>query len=175
MTEAAQLIDTLGDVLGDVAQRIEHIGSTAIPSMTSKDVIDLQVSVVELTSVESHFDLALDGMGFERSPYRMDHVPCGRPDVEAQWEKRLWTRRIPRAIDVNLQVRRAGSENERLALLFRDWFLAHESAVLAYGKFKQSLSAITEDTGVYTDVKDSVVDVVIVAAEEWAEQSGWSV
>jgi GrpB-like predicted nucleotidyltransferase (UPF0157 family) len=67
-----------------------------------------------------------------------------------------------------------GSPNERLALLFRDWFRAHPGAVAAYGAFKVALAAaVDEDLGLYTDVKDPVVDLVVAVAEEWAAATGW--
>jgi GrpB-like predicted nucleotidyltransferase (UPF0157 family) len=69
--------------------------------------------------------------------------------------------------------------NERLALLFRDWFLAYPEAVSAYGTFKSSLADITEDTGIYADVKDPVVDLVIargirtVGSVRWRRGGPW--
>ena len=88
--------------------------------------------------------------------------------------KRLWSRRGHAAGDVNLHVRLAGSPNERVALLFRDWLRAHPAAVLAYAAFKRGLADAVPDLGAYTDVKDPVVDLVIAAAEPWASETGWS-
>jgi GrpB-like predicted nucleotidyltransferase (UPF0157 family) len=89
------------------------------------------------------------------------------------WAKRLWSRSSgPERI--NLHCRVAGSPNERLALLFRDWFRAHALAIPAYAHFKESLSsAVGDDMDLYTDVKDPVVDLVIAVAEEWAAVTGW--
>ena len=174
-TESAELIATLHARLGEQVVRIDHIGSTAIPSMTSKNVIDLQASVIDLEVATRAFDDPLAELGFQQSPYRADHVPAGRDDDPGEWEKRLWTRHSQSATGVNLHVRRVGSPNERLALLFRDWFLAHPAAVPAYGAFKQSLATVVDDTGVYADVKDPVVDLVIVAAEDWAVRTDWKV
>jgi GrpB-like predicted nucleotidyltransferase (UPF0157 family) len=75
---------------------------------------------------------------------------------------------------VNLHVRLAGSPNERLALLFRDWFRAHPEAIPAYAKFKIDLARETGDMDSYTDVKDSVVDLIIAVAEPWAAAAGWA-
>lgn len=75
--------------------------------------------------------------------------------------------------DVNLHVRVAGSPNERLALLFRDWFRAHPEAVPAYAAFKRTLAGAVADTGTYADVKDPVVDLVVTVAEPWAAATGW--
>jgi len=76
---------------------------------------------------------------------------------------------------VNLHVRRVGSPNERLALLFRDWFRNRPEAVPAYASFKIALTKICPDLDVYSDTKDPVVDLVIVVAEEWALGVGWTI
>ena len=171
---ASALIAGLREVLGPRALRIEHIGSTAIPGMAAKDVIDLQVSVADLESAARDFDAPLGAQGFQRVPYEHDHVPAGLGDDPARWVKRLWSRRGHAAGDVNLHVRLAGSPNERVALLFRDWLRAHPAAVLAYAAFKRGLADAVPDLGAYTDVKDPVVDLVIAAAEPWASETGWS-
>lgn len=153
--------------LGPAAVRVEHIGSTSIPGMPAKPVIDLQVSVVDL---DAPLDAPLEALGLSRQPFVHDHVPAGLTDDPGRWAKRMWS-----GPGVNLHVRLAGSPNERLALLFRDWFRAHPAAVPAYGAFKAALGGAVDDIEVYSDVKDPVVDLVIVVAEEWAAATGWSV
>jgi GrpB-like predicted nucleotidyltransferase (UPF0157 family) len=171
---AALLVSVLGVALGGLADRIDHIGSTAIPQMSAKDVLDLQVSVSNLKAAAPSFDAPLAALGFERSPYEADHVPAGRVDDPDNWAKRLWLRRGHRDGDVNLHLRRTGSPNARLALLFRDWFRAHPEAVPSYSAFKLTLAGIAPDTGTYSDVKDPVVDLVIAVAEAWAAKVGWA-
>jgi len=141
--------------------------------MAAKDIFDLQVSVGDLVEATSVFDAPLTNLGFIRSPYEADHVPAGLDDDAANWSKRLWVRPAERGHAVNLHARLIGSPNERLALLFRDWFRAHPPAVVSYAEFKRRLSALTPDTRAYADAKDPVVDVVRVAAEEWAESVDW--
>jgi GrpB-like predicted nucleotidyltransferase (UPF0157 family) len=171
--DAAKLTAQLREVLGTIAERIEHIGSTAIPGMAAKDVLDLQVSVADLDAAARAFDDPLRALGFARSPYERDHVPAGSDDDPARWAKRLWVRRDARQRDVNLHVRAVGSPNERLALLFRDWFRAHPEAVPAYAAFKVALAAVTADIEAYADVKDPVVDLVVAVGEDWAARTGW--
>jgi GrpB-like predicted nucleotidyltransferase (UPF0157 family) len=101
-------------------------------------------------------------------------VPVGWSGDHATWAKRLWLRRGSPSGDVNLHVRRAGSPNERVALLFRDWFRAHPEAVPAYGEFKRVLATVCPDVDTYAAAKDPVVDLVIAVAEKWATDSGWS-
>lgn len=71
-------------------------------------------------------------------------------------------------------MRRDGSANARLALLFRDWFRVHPDAVPAYVAFKRRAAAIVPNTGDYSDLKDPVVDLVIAVAEPWAAATGWT-
>lgn len=176
---AAALAASLRERLAPLAERVDHIGSTSIPGMAAKDILDVQVSVADLDEAARAFNEPLAGLGFEPGPFdfdhvpsHFDHVPAGRDDDPRQWSKRFWYRR-GRLPAVNLHVRRRGSPNERLALLFRDWFRAHPDAIAGYAAFKVALSAAVPDVEVYSDIKDPVVDVVIAAAEEWAEAIGW--
>jgi GrpB-like predicted nucleotidyltransferase (UPF0157 family) len=170
---AAVLIADLHERLGGGVQRIEHIGSTAIPGMAAKDIIDLQASVTSLDDADRDFHEPLRLLGFHQMPFLADHVPAGRPDDPARWAKRMWRRRGHPDGDVNLHVRLAGSPNWRLAVLFRDWFRAHPQAVPAYAEFKRSLASVAPDLDSYTDVKDPVVDLVITVADSWADVTGW--
>jgi len=170
---ASSLIAALRDQLGQRAERIDHIGSTAIPGMAAKDVLDLQVTVTSLEAAAREFDQPLGSLGFRRTPYERDHVPAGWHDDQQRWVKRTWARRGHPGGDVNLHVRLAGSPNERLALLFRDWFRAHPQAVPAYAAFKRSLAGAVRDIATYSEVKDPVVDLVITVAGTWAADTGW--
>jgi GrpB-like predicted nucleotidyltransferase (UPF0157 family) len=170
---AAALVTTLAGALGPLAARVEHIGSTSIPGLAAKDLIDLQVSTTDLKAAERAFDEPLKTLGFTKSPYTLDHVPAGRDDDQALWVKRLWSRRNHLDGDVNLHVRLVGSANERLALLFRDWFRAHPEAVPGYAGFKRALASMSQDIDDYTETKDWVVDLVIAVAEPWATATGW--
>jgi GrpB-like predicted nucleotidyltransferase (UPF0157 family) len=58
--------------------------------------------------------------------------------------------------------------------LFRDWFRTHPSAIPAYAAFKRALGEAVPDSGVYSEVKDPVVDLVITIAETWAKHTSWT-
>jgi GrpB-like predicted nucleotidyltransferase (UPF0157 family) len=173
-TRAAELIEELTNALGPTARRVDHIGSTSIPDMAAKDVLDIQVSVDDLELAATAFDEPLRSLGFEPGPYGHDHVPAGSADDPELWRKRYWSRRGSAAPDVNLHVRTVGSPNERLALLFPDWFRTHPSAIPAYAAFKRALADAVPDSGVYSEVKDPVVDLVITIAETWAKHTSWT-
>jgi GrpB-like predicted nucleotidyltransferase (UPF0157 family) len=170
----AELAAELRAALGPLATRLDHIGSTAVPGMAAKPIFDLQVSVRDLDEAAAAFDGPLRSRGFTRLPWERDHVPAGRDDDPARWAKRLWIKAEAGGERINLHCRVAGSPNERLALLFRDWLRAHPPAVAAYARFKQSLAAAVDDIEVYTDVKDPVVDLVVAAAEDWANAVHWT-
>ncbi|MFI6697615.1 GrpB family protein [Streptomyces sp. NPDC050509] len=167
------LTDGLYELLAPLALHVEHIGSTAVPGMAAKPVFDIQISVRDLQEAQDAFAGPLADHGFDLAPYRQDHVPAGSDDDPAHWTKRLWIRRGHPESDVNLHVRAAGSPNERLALLFRDWLRAHPEAVPAYARFKQVLAGAVPDLATYADVKDPVVDLVVAVAEPWARATGW--
>ena len=171
---AGALIGALRRALGPPALRLDHIGSTAVPGLAAKNVLDLQVSVADLDGAAAAFDAPLLAQGFRRLPFERDHVPAGRDDDPAGWAKRFWARREHPDGDANLHARTAGSPNERLALLFRDWLRAHPAAVPAYARFKATLADSVPDLAAYADVKDPVVDLIIAAAEPWAAATGWT-
>lgn len=77
----------LSRALGPLALRVDHIGSTAIPGMAAKDLLDLQVSVADLEQAAQAFTEPLAALGFRRSPYEHDHVPAGLGDDPARWAK----------------------------------------------------------------------------------------
>lgn len=168
------LASQLSEHLGPLAIRVEHIGSTAIPAMPAKDLLDMQVSVADLEQAAQAFTEPLAALGFTRTAYDNDHVPAGSGDDPARWSKRMFARRGHPDGEVNLHVRLVGSPNERLALLFRDFLRAHPDAVAAYGEFKKVLADRVPDRGSYTDVKDPVVDLVFAWAQRWAAETGWS-
>ena len=169
---AAAAVELRG-ALPDVAIGVDHVGSTAIPGMDAKPILDLQMRVRDLDTAALHLDVALPALGYRPSDIDRDHVPAGRTDDWTVWRKAFWTRRDQPADDVNLHVRRDGAPNARLAVLFRDWFRANPEAVPAYIEFKRRAAAsVAADD--YADLKDPVVDLVIVTAERWAFSTGWS-
>jgi len=170
----AQVLAAGDGMAGDgMVERVDHIGSTSIPEMAAKNIVDLQAIVGDLDHAAAVLDVPLAALGYVRTPWEHDHVPAGSTDDPERWVKRMWSRRNHADGDVNLHVRLHGSPNARLALLFRDWFRAHPDAVPAYAAFKRTLAAEVHDIGAYSDVKDPVVDLVITVAESWAVQLGW--
>jgi len=158
-------------VLGRLARRIDHIGSTAVPGLAAKDVIDVQVSVAALEP-EGALVAPLRAAGFVPHTIDRDHRPPGRDGAPADWAKRLMVE-APGRRRLNLHLRVDGRPNQRYPLLFRDYLRAHTEAATSYATLKRGLAALSLDTGVYADIKDPVTDLIMVAAEEWAARTGW--
>ncbi|MGH2388644.1 MAG: GrpB family protein [Chloroflexota bacterium] len=172
--EFAVAASTLRKALGDLALRVDHIGSTAVPGLPAKDIIDVQVTVRDITS---ELETAFQEGGYQRNVgITHDHQPPGTtPDDARNWEKQFYN--APSNLrPTNIHARRAGSVNGRYALLFRDYARAHPLAAAAYARTKKALAAHGEtDWDLYYDVKDPVCDIIMAAAEDWAAATDWRI
>jgi GrpB-like predicted nucleotidyltransferase (UPF0157 family) len=150
----------LRGTLGLTALRIDHIGSTAVPGLAAKPVIDIQVSVGALEPA-GQFRMPLEVAGWT---FRDDN---------ADRTKRYF-REAPGARRTHLHVRRAGSWSEQFALLFRDYLRATPERAAEYAAHKQALAAqYGADREGYTVAKGPFIWATIQLADEWAKATGW--
>ena len=156
--------------LGSLALRIDHIGSTAVPGLAAKDIIDIQVTVAALDDAVRE---RLVSLGYtQKEGISTDHVPPGYTGPESDWHK--WYFHPPAGQrPTHLHVRLAGAANQRYPLLFRDYLRAHPATAAAYAELKRRLAANLADPYTYPDVKDPAVDLIYLAAEEWATRTDW--
>jgi len=145
----------LRSVVGERALAIHHIGSTSVPNLCAKDIIDIQVTVRSLDPA------ILDDLltaGYVRPRLAEDHCPPGMtlPDEElAKMIAGVPDRRI------HIHIRVEGRFNQRYPLLCRDYLRTHNSAADAYGRVKEQLARyFPEDVEAYYDVKDPVFDII---------------
>jgi GrpB-like predicted nucleotidyltransferase (UPF0157 family) len=115
----------IGEALA-MAVRGEHIGSIAVPGLGAKPVIDIQVSVEDITVVD-RFRRPLEGLGYE---YRPD------PDDEHEY----FFRDIAGIRAFQIHVCPAGSRWERRHLAFRDHLRAHPEDAARYEDVKRDLA-----------------------------------
>jgi GrpB-like predicted nucleotidyltransferase (UPF0157 family) len=161
-------------ILGDTALRVDHIGSTSVPGLAAKDILDIQATVATEPELDDAVE-RLTAADWEARPARRDHPVPGLPTDEVQWVKRLVVEPMYRR-RVNLHLRVDGRANQRYALLFRDYLRAHPDTAAAYGEFKRRAAALKFDTvNDYADLKDPVCDLIYLPAEEWAGRTGWAV
>jgi GrpB-like predicted nucleotidyltransferase (UPF0157 family) len=168
-TEFREIAGVLRRGLGTTARRIDHIGSTAVAGLAAKDVIDIQVSVVAL---DERLLEQMARLGYSRAAHiDRDHRPPASAAPESEWTK--WFFRPPGGQrPTNAHVRIAGRANERYSLLVRDYLRAHPATAAAYAELKRRLAKELCDASDYLDVKDPAVDLIYLAAEEWAA-AGW--
>ncbi len=167
--EFASIAADLRRALGDLALRIDHIGSTSVPGLDAKDVIDIQVSVAAL---DDRIAPALTGIGLIQRAAYYDHIPPTVTESDGKWEKLLFGR-PPGQRRTNVHVRILGRGNQRYALLFRDYLRAHPASAEAYARLKRALAAQLPDIDAYADTKDPAVDLIWLAANDWAAATGW--
>lgn len=171
-TEFQTIARRLAEALGDMAHRIDHIGSTSVPGLAAKDVIDVQITVADLD--DPRLDAGLLALGATVTDVTADHVPPGSAPDPAQWTKRFF-RAPPSWRRTHLHVRQVGRANQRYALLFRDYLRSSEAAAAAYAQVKTALARLhPDDTDAYYAVKDPVCDLIVDAAEQWARSTRWT-
>lgn len=174
-TQADRLIARIRTGIGDLSARIDHTGSTAVPGLPAKDLIDLQLTVDSLEHADAIAD-SLVAAGFPRHPsVDRDEPKPSAPDP-ALWRKRLhWSADPGRP--AHLHVRVAGSPGWRLALLLPAWLRADEAARDEYRALKESLAerfAADDDTANYAEAKEPWFTEAAARADEWAERTGWT-
>jgi len=165
---------TRGAGLDDAAAVVEHIGSTSVPGLAAKDVVDLQIAVRQLQDADlPEFVLALADRGFPRSEGNdQDTVHRWAPDP-ASWAKRFHGSADPGCV-AHLHVREPGSAGWESALLFRDWLVANPAERDDYAELKRTLAQSQPTTMDYTMAKEPWIDSALERARVWARHTGWS-
>lgn len=161
----------LRQTLGGEALEIDHIGSTAVPTLAAKDIIDIQVTVRNLNNAVSEKMLAA-GFTTHTHVARQDHLPPGFEAREGDWGKLFFMQKSGER-RCNIHVRQVGRPNQRYPLLVRDYLRAEPKIAKAYGELKKRLAAALADPETYPDVKDPVADIIYLAAERWAVATNW--
>jgi GrpB-like predicted nucleotidyltransferase (UPF0157 family) len=137
-------------VLGERALQIEHVGSTSVPGLAAKPIIDILLAV-ENSADENAYVPALESRGYVlriREPQLDEHRMFKGPDTE-----------------VNLHVWSHGCPEIERMVLFRDWLRSNAADRELYERTKRELGRkawkYTQD---YADAKTAVVEEIIARA-----------
>ncbi|QFG68122.1 dephospho-CoA kinase [Ornithinimicrobium pratense] len=174
---AARLLARVRRALGARALRVDHIGSTSVPGLQAKDVIDLQVVVEDLEVLEDPATRAeLAKVGFlvpDRVWHDHDHETRreGAPAVPL-WPKKILATGDPACV-VHCHVRPAASPAWRLALLYRDWWRAEPAERNVYADLKRTLTARGLTSSEYAEAKEPWFARAAGRAHAWARRTGW--
>jgi dephospho-CoA kinase len=157
-------------VLGRRALAVEHIGSTSVPGLLARDVIDLQIGVRALADAdEADFIHALADKGFPRSEnwdHTAGHLLGGIDEVSRRIE-RFHANADPGQM-VAVKVREIDGPAWRRALLLRDWLCAQPDERNAYGELKRQLARSEATTTSYTQAKGPWLQAAFARADAWA-------
>lgn len=146
--------------LGQGALRIDHIGSTSLPGVAAKPILDIQISVAGFEP----FDRILQPMAALGYDWRSDN-----PELTKRY-----FRESPGARRTHIHVREAGSWSEQLNLLFRDYMRQHPDDCAAYVALKQRLAVqYRDDREAYTEAKDPFIWQILSKADKWSQAVGW--
>jgi len=150
--EAAALAEVLGPW---ITGGINHVGSTAIPGLPAKPIIDIMVGVADLETSRPCLDLVAP-LDYCYAPYRTDvmHWFC-KPD--------------PARRTHHLHLVPTGSKRYVDVLAFRDYLRAHPDVAAEYADLKRSLAAEhPTDRNAYTDGKSELVAAITADARRWS-------
>lgn len=144
------------DALKEAALSIEHVGSTSVPGLAAKPVIDIHLTVQDSA---------------DENPYRPPLEKAGFRLIvrEPEWfEHRMYVDLDP---EVNLHVFSKGCPELARCRLFRDWLSIDQADRTFYSQVKQAL-ALREWNHVndYADAKGDIINEIMVRAEEWSRR-----
>jgi GrpB-like predicted nucleotidyltransferase (UPF0157 family) len=149
--------DHIVAALGVLARRVDHIGSTSVPGLDAKPIVDIDLSVPDVDDEASYLP------ALERAGY---HLRVRQPG-----------HRMVRTADrgVHVHVCAEGSDWERRHLLFRDWLRHDKADREAYASLKRELATHDwPDMNTYAAAKDTLIAEITARAEEWASTMGWN-
>jgi GrpB-like predicted nucleotidyltransferase (UPF0157 family) len=136
--------------LGGAVLRLEHTGSTSVPGLAAKPIIDMLLVVADSADEPAYLP-ALEAVGYVlviREPDWHEHRVFKGPDT-----------------NINMHVFSAGSPEIDRILLFRDWLRSHDDDRMLYERSKRDLAS-RDWTYVqnYADAKTEVVEAIIARA-----------
>jgi GrpB-like predicted nucleotidyltransferase (UPF0157 family) len=148
--EFARQAERIREALGDKVLLLEHVGSTSVPELSAKPVIDMVLAVSD-SADESSYVPPLEEHGFVlriREPDWFEHRVLKAPHAAG-----------------NLHVFSKGCEEIDRMLVFRDWLREHERDRRLYEETKKKLAAQTwKYTQHYADAKSEVVQEILTHA-----------
>jgi GrpB-like predicted nucleotidyltransferase (UPF0157 family) len=152
-------IRLIADEVAEHVVRLDHIGSTAVPGLAAKPIIDLQMSVAAIAPIEAYAE-PLERLGYLFVP---------DPDF-ADWQ--FFAKPPERPRTHHLHVVQSGSEHERRHLAVRDYLRAHREEAAAYEALKRRLvTRHPEERLAYIEGKAPFVRQLEERALGWSKSS----
>ena len=152
------------DALGEAVVQIEHIGSTSVPGLAAKPVIDIAVGIVDLAEAATCI-LALEAIGYR-------YVP----EVEAALpERRFLWKGTPLEHTYHVSIAEPDNPTMVNPILFRDYLRTHPVEVQRYQALKRELaSRCGSDISAYVAGKTALVETVLAKARGDTPSLHWA-
>lgn len=145
--------DRLADRIGDRTVAIEHVGSTSVPGLAAKPIIDICPVVPDMDTALDCKPAMLDA-GYRFNAERQNWLAFERYDEDRDQQ-------------FNVHFHPLGSARLERTLLFREYLRDHEHAREAYATAKRHAAAAhPHDPSAYNDAKDPIAECLITAARE---------
>ena len=158
--EAAHLLRCLPK---DLIRRVEHFGSTAVPGLTAKPIVDVLVEVTDLKATRLQMAPILEAQGYDYF-WRPTFGDNGGPFYA--WFIKRDQSTADRTHHIHLVEREFAGHWDRL--LFRDYLIEHPGVAAEYGRLKDELvSAFANDRVAYTQGKTEFIVEITGKAKEF--------
>ena len=148
----------IASALGSLAVRIDHNGSTSVPGLAAKPIIDIQISVKRLHPIPA-YSCQLEELGYVHLVHPDDSF-CPFFRRPKEWPH-----------SHHIHVVESGGDEERRTLAFRDYIRDHHAVAREYESLKRGLApqfsaATVESRQAYADAKGELIERVIAQALE---------
>ena len=150
--------DRLREALGEGADRIDHVGSTSVPGLAAKPIVDIQISVASFEPADT-YDEPLRRLGYG-----------SRPDDEPA--HRFYKYLEDGTTRFHVHVCETGKDWESDHLLFREFLKANPVIAEKYAEMKrEKANRFADDRHAYWDAKAPHIEGIMTAARRWFESS----
>jgi GrpB-like predicted nucleotidyltransferase (UPF0157 family) len=151
--------DELTAILGQEVVAIHHIGSTAIPGISAKPIIDMLVEVHDIEKIDD----------FNEEMIQLGYQPKGEFGIPG---RRFFIKGGDATRTHHVHVFQTGNPEVERYLDFRDYMTAHPEEAQAYGRLKAQLAQkFPEDIDSYMEGKDRFIKEIDRKAQAWRKSS----
>ena len=151
---------TLRALLGPQIVSVHHIGSTSVPGLAAKPIIDVLVQVRDIEAVD----------GLDAQMRASGYLPRGENGIPG---RRYFRKGTAERHTHHVHVYQVGHPRVRDHLAFRDYLAAHPAQAAAYGALKQELAARHRyDIDAYQAGKGPFIQTLVDRAMAWSRRAG---
>jgi len=147
--------DEIRRILGQEVVAVHHIGSTAIPNLSAKPIVDLLVEVRDIEKIDA----------FNGKMSQLGYLPKGENGIPG---RRFFIKGDEIHRTHHVHIFQTGHPDVERHLNFRDYLIAHPEDALAYGRLKQELARrFPTDIDSYVAGKDEFIKGIDRKAQAW--------